>query len=550
MQPPSVLFGHCFRSDAPTSYPSFGSVAALSPNRFNFKDLSMKRAHGADYFNVKPVRGSSPTASLAADLSQNFHIDQSPQLATPRRSLFSSNLFGNGNRNEETMTTPPLPSSSPAPAMDIMDMSPLPHKPPFNITEVEISTPTLDVSPMDSPMEPSASSPLQDSPLVPHKDAQQERKRPTFLRPSVARSKAQSFQLGMARPAPESQAPPFRFQSRGTSKTTLSTSASLEDMFGESPQRERPLLRNHSSGGLAATGRLRPPFGSSGSHVRGNGSPSAASIRKSCHPTMRPRKQCRRSLSMFEHPDDVIHEKEASFDSNAPLQSIWEIDNTPSLQLPHFIPEDQADTLPRIKKDILVELMDGKFNDRFDNIMIIDCRFEYEYEGGHINGALNYNDKEFLAEQLFASPQPRTALVLHCEYSAHRAPIMAKYIRHRDRAYNVDQYPQLSYPDLYILEGGYSAFFAEHRALCFPQNYVEMNAKEHEYACERGLGKVKQRSKLSRAQTFAFGEHSPQMEDSPTGRCRNMGDRPRLLGSPFGESPGSARFPGRRMLSY
>ncbi|KAL4895402.1 hypothetical protein BDV59DRAFT_154442 [Aspergillus ambiguus] len=549
MQPPSVLFGHCFRPDAPTSYPSFGSMAGLSPNRFNFKDLSMKRSHNADYFNVKPVRGSSPTASLAADLSQNFHIDQSPQLATPRRSLFSSNLFANCNSNEETMKTPPLPSSSPAPAMDLMEMSPLPHKPPFNITEVEISTPTLGASPIDSPMRPPASSPLQDSPSVPHKDGPQERRRPTFLRPSLARSKAQSFQLGMTKPAPESQAPPFKFHSRGMAKTNLSTSASLEDMFGESPQRERPLLRNNSSGGLAASGRLRPPFGSNSSHVRGNGSPSAASIRKSSHPMMRPRKQCRRSLSMFEHPDDVIHEKEASFSSNAPLQSIWEIDNSPSPQLPHFIPEDQADTLPRIQKDILVELMDGKFNDRFDNIMIIDCRFEYEYDGGHINGALNYNDKEFLAEQLFASPQPRTALVLHCEYSAHRAPIMAKYIRHRDRAYNVDQYPQLSYPDLYILEGGYSAFFAEHRGLCFPQNYVEMNAKEHEYACERGLGKVKQRSKLSRAQTFAFGEHSPQMEDSPTGRCRNnAGDRPRLLGSPFGESP--ARFPGRRMLSY
>lgn len=31
---------------------------------------------GGDYFNMKPVRGTSPTASLAADLSQNFHIDQ------------------------------------------------------------------------------------------------------------------------------------------------------------------------------------------------------------------------------------------------------------------------------------------------------------------------------------------------------------------------------------------------------------------------------------------------------------------------------------------
>lgn len=75
MQPPSVLFGHCFRPDVPTSYGSFGPRSGLKPSSFNFKDLSMKRSQ-ADYFNVKPVRGSSPTASLAADLSQNFHIDQ------------------------------------------------------------------------------------------------------------------------------------------------------------------------------------------------------------------------------------------------------------------------------------------------------------------------------------------------------------------------------------------------------------------------------------------------------------------------------------------
>lgn len=35
----------------------------------------MKKSR-ADYFDMQPVRGSSPTASLAADLSQNFHIDQ------------------------------------------------------------------------------------------------------------------------------------------------------------------------------------------------------------------------------------------------------------------------------------------------------------------------------------------------------------------------------------------------------------------------------------------------------------------------------------------
>ena len=35
----------------------------------------MKKS-GPDYFSMNPLRASSPTASLAADLSQNFHIDQ------------------------------------------------------------------------------------------------------------------------------------------------------------------------------------------------------------------------------------------------------------------------------------------------------------------------------------------------------------------------------------------------------------------------------------------------------------------------------------------
>lgn len=50
-------------------------MSGFGGNPFNFKELSMKKS-SSDYFNMKPIRGSSPTASLAADLSQNFHIDQ------------------------------------------------------------------------------------------------------------------------------------------------------------------------------------------------------------------------------------------------------------------------------------------------------------------------------------------------------------------------------------------------------------------------------------------------------------------------------------------
>jgi M-phase inducer tyrosine phosphatase len=75
MQPPSFMpaWGHndLFNSHA---HSRLSTSSSFGPGAFNFKDLSMKSS--SDYYAMKPVRGSSPTASLAADLSQNFHIDK------------------------------------------------------------------------------------------------------------------------------------------------------------------------------------------------------------------------------------------------------------------------------------------------------------------------------------------------------------------------------------------------------------------------------------------------------------------------------------------
>jgi M-phase inducer tyrosine phosphatase len=52
---------------------------SLGPKSFNFRDLSMHnmKKNGGDYFTLQPMRaGSSPTASLAADMSSNLHVDQ------------------------------------------------------------------------------------------------------------------------------------------------------------------------------------------------------------------------------------------------------------------------------------------------------------------------------------------------------------------------------------------------------------------------------------------------------------------------------------------
>lgn len=230
---------------------------------------------------------------------------------------------------------------------------------------------------------------------------------------------------------------------------------------------------------------------------------------------------------MFEKSVDVIQPKES-----AKLQAVVDIEEPAELLLPHFFPEGQNDSIPRLSKATFLDILDGKHNEHYDNKLIIDCRFEYEFAGGHVSGAVNYNDKEALAAKLFPnSPEltGRTLLVFHCEYSAHRAPLMARHIRSEDRAINVENYPRLTYPEVYILDGGYSSFFTENRERCEPQAYVEMDAAEHAKTCEEELDRLrKPRKGLSRAKTYAFGQKSSVVGcDSPTAACKySLDDSP------------------------
>lgn len=72
---PQQMQPWCNRRDL--QIPRWSGAQTFGPNSFNFKDLSMKPAKtSGDYFTMKPVRGSSPTSSLTADLDANFHIDK------------------------------------------------------------------------------------------------------------------------------------------------------------------------------------------------------------------------------------------------------------------------------------------------------------------------------------------------------------------------------------------------------------------------------------------------------------------------------------------
>lgn len=104
---------------------------------------------------------------------------------------------------------------------------------------------------------------------------------------------------------------------------------------------------------------------------------------------------------------------------------------------------------------------------------IIDCRFDYEYVGGHISGALNLNSplkvEEYFfknREQIVSMMKERSVIIFHCEFSQHRGPKMYRTLREIDRNLHMHHYPQLFYPEIYLLESGYKEFHLHHPEMC------------------------------------------------------------------------------------
>lgn len=345
---------------------------------------------------------------------------------------------------------------------------------------------------------------------------------------------------------PDAQIHGFKFGNDdrpGSSSSNLS----LSECFEDSPPQERRAVSAASP--CSGAGRPTRLVSLSAAPTR-NGSPITSQSRRQGNPRERPRKAYRRSLSMFENSGDVINPKE-DLASQPKLQSVVDMEEPAELILPHFFPDGQNDSIPRITRSTFLDILDGKYDNQYDNRLIVDSRFEYEYEGGHVDGAVNYNDKELLASHLFQSPpEGRTLLVFHCEYSAHRAPLMARHVRSEDRIYNAECYPRLTYPEVYILDGGYSTFFSEHRERCYPQAYVEMDAAEHATTCEKEMDRLRHNRKaLGRAQTYAFGQATTVGCESPSASYRSSFDESPMQ---LGDSPscGHDRGHARRMASY
>ncbi|PVV01952.1 hypothetical protein BB560_003610 [Smittium megazygosporum] len=168
-----------------------------------------------------------------------------------------------------------------------------------------------------------------------------------------------------------------------------------------------------------------------------------------------------------------------------------------------------------IEADAARSFIDGGYKSAYDELFVLDCRFPYEFEGGHIESAINIPSVEILEELFFKSPKKnkKTMIIFHCEFSIKRGPSFAKHFRNCDRKVNLENYPDLYYPDIFVIKGGYSTFFKNHKELCNPPNYVTMNDCNYKNECsalyssfERQFKRSKSASlsSITRASSFSF----------------------------------------------
>jgi hypothetical protein len=78
----------------------------------------------------------------------------------------------------------------------------------------------------------------------------------------------------------------------------------------------------------------------------------------------------------------------------------------------------------------LAALISGHaYRNLYHRYYIVDCRFDYEYEGGHIRGAVNVVTPEQIEDLFLRDPDMqcngnKICIIFHCEFSSHRGPKM------------------------------------------------------------------------------------------------------------------------------
>lgn len=177
---------------------------------------------------------------------------------------------------------------------------------------------------------------------------------------------------------------------------------------------------------------------------------------------------------------------------------------------------DAALGIPSVDGATVRALMTGAER---EGLALIDCRFPYEHGGGRIRGAVNAylpgDVQKFMQTRAHAGVHG--VYVFYCEFSSERAPKMWRHVRNLDRRDHVADYPALSFPQVYVLRGGFDAFFDEFGECC-EGNKVSMSDPQYANSC-REYGAMYREAWIAASRAKSMAD-TPDVDDAPYGRRR------------------------------
>ncbi|GAB1219478.1 hypothetical protein ENUP19_0036G0052 [Entamoeba nuttalli] len=146
---------------------------------------------------------------------------------------------------------------------------------------------------------------------------------------------------------------------------------------------------------------------------------------------------------------------------------------------------------PKIKQISLISIEQYKdlINSNSQRVITIDSRYPYEYNAGHIINSINiWNDNEIF-QQLHPldglDDNIKPILIIYCEFSQKRGPLIAKKIRELDWSHMEESNSfNWLFPEIYVLDGGFKNFYKRNKELCCGE-YVKMDDTRfvYEHSC-------------------------------------------------------------------
>jgi hypothetical protein len=120
--------------------------------------------------------------------------------------------------------------------------------------------------------------------------------------------------------------------------------------------------------------------------------------------------------------------------------------------------------LPRISASTFAKLLRLEYEMYFTEVIVLDGRFSYEFHGGHVMGSTNLLQRKQLFTLYETHLGQTVCIVIHCELSVNRGPKWGSIFRQIDREQNLKEQRihKLNYPNVFILDGGYAAFYREY----------------------------------------------------------------------------------------